>query len=84
MDETTSFEYISKRTSKILYLFKSQRSRQAISVTMYHPLNGHAVNWSPPQSNNILDTAGTLYHLKPSVSNHLYLKKSTLNCPFNS
>lgn len=53
--------------------FTSHRFLQPISVLIYHPLNDVAVNWMPPQSNIMLDTAGTAYHLKFNSENHLYL-----------
>ena len=53
--------------------FTSHRFLQPISVDIYHPLNAVAVNWMPPQSNIMLDTAGTAYHLKFNSENHLYL-----------
>ena len=62
------------RTSTLLYRDLSERSR-AISVPMYHPLNGAAVYSSPPQSNIIPLTAGRPYHLRPSSSNQGYLYK---------
>jgi len=53
-------------TSSRLYLCLSHRSLDAISVFIYHPLNGQPVNSNPPQSNFILATAGIQYHFKPS------------------
>lgn len=54
--------------------FTSHKFRQPISVDMYHPLNEVAENCIPPQSNNILLTAGNAYHLKLSSLNHSNLK----------
>lgn len=53
----------------------SHRLRQPISVLMYQPLKGAAVNWMPPQSNIMLETAGSAYHLSPSSSNQSKLKE---------
>lgn len=53
--------------------FTSHKFLQPISVDIYHPLKDVAVNWMPPQSNIIEDTAGTAYHLKFNSENHLYL-----------
>lgn len=61
-------------TSRIFKRLVSQRFRQPISVDMYHPLNAVAVNSMPPQSNSILDTAGTAYHRKLRSLNQSYLK----------
>ena len=40
-----------------------------ISVPIYQPLNGHAVNCNPPQSNIIELTAGNAYHFKFKSAN---------------
>ena len=56
-------------TVRRLYRILSHMSR-AISVPMYHPLKGIAVNSMPPQSSSIMLTAGTAYHFNPSSSNH--------------
>uniref|UniRef100_A0A182QLU0 Uncharacterized protein n=1 Tax=Anopheles farauti TaxID=69004 RepID=A0A182QLU0_9DIPT len=58
-------------TSSRLRRFASHRLRQPISVDIYHPLKAVAVNWMPPQSNNIDDTIGTAYHRRFSSANHL-------------
>ena len=50
------------------YRLTSQRSLP-ISVAMYQPLKGAAVNSSPPQSNAMLATAGSAYHFNPNSSN---------------
>lgn len=62
------------RTSRILNLCGSHRSREPISVTIYQPLKGAAGNSNPPTSNNMLETAGNAYHCKFSSENHGYLK----------
>ena len=49
-----------------LYLPSSQKFLVAISVTMYHPLNGAAEYLNPPKSRVMFETAGTPYHRKPS------------------
>lgn len=60
-------------TSVKFLRFGSNRFLQPISVDIYQPLNDVAVNWMPPQSNSIFDTAGNAYHLKFNSENHLYL-----------
>ena len=47
------------------------------------PLNGTAVNWSPPQSNAMEDTAGRAYHLNPSSSNQSNLSESRCTLRFH-
>lgn len=46
---------------------------------MYQPLNGMAVNCSPPQSKAMLDTAGNAYQRKSNSSNQSYLPKWNWN-----
>lgn len=60
-------------TSIKLYRLTSHKSLAPISVLMYQPLNGAAVNSNPPQSNTMFETAGTAYHFKLSLANHSYL-----------
>ena len=60
-------------TSSTLNRWGSHKSLVAISDTMYQPLKGAAGNSSPPQSNNMLETAGKQYQRKSRFSNHLYL-----------
>lgn len=55
--------------------FTSHKSRLPISVDMYQPLKAVAVNIIPPQSNIMLETAGSAYQRKPSSSNHSYLEE---------
>ena len=62
-------------TSIRFNLCVSRKSLDAISVPIYHPLNGHAVNSSPPQSNSRDETAGNAYHFKPSSAKLGNLKK---------
>lgn len=61
-------------TSKTLYLCGSHKFLHPISELMYQPLNGHAVNWIPPQSNSIPDTAGRQYHRRPKSANQSNLR----------
>lgn len=58
-------------TSSMLRRLVSHRFRHPISVDMYHPLKAVAVNWMPPQSNSIPDTAGSAYQRRFRSANHL-------------
>jgi hypothetical protein len=64
----------------------SHRFLQPISVLMYHPLKGAAVNSRPPQSNSMLATAGSAYQRRSSFSNqsNLRIEKPLYFMPHNS
>ena len=47
---------------------------------MYQPLKPQAGYTIPPQSNNMLLTAGTAYHSKPRSSNLGYLYATKIHC----
>lgn len=64
---------LQKITFRILYRCTSQKSRTPISVPMYQPLKGHAVNSRPPTSRSMLATAGSAYHFRSNSLNHSYL-----------
>ena len=71
--------YLSILTFSLLYLPMSHRSL-IISVLMYQPLKPQAGYTIPPQSNNMLLTAGTAYHSKPRSSNLGYLYATKMHC----
>lgn len=64
------------QTSSKFLLYVSHKLRHPISVAMYHPLNAVAVNWTPPQSNSMFETAGRAYHRSPIPPNQLNLRNS--------
>lgn len=66
-------------TFRMLYRCTSQKSRTPISVPMYQPLKGHAVNSRPPTSRSMLATAGSAYHFRSSSLNHSYLLNKRLD-----
>lgn len=66
-------------TCRMLYRCTSQKSRTPISVPMYQPLKGHAVNSRPPTSRSMLATAGSAYHFRSSSLNHSYLSSKHLD-----
>lgn len=72
--EPAGFPLPSALTSNTLYLCGSHKFLHPISELMYQPLNGHAVNWIPPQSNSIPDTAGRQYHRRPKSANQSNLQ----------
>lgn len=72
--EPAGFPLPSALTSNTLYLCGSHKFLHPISELMYQPLNGHAVNWIPPQSNSIPDTAGRQYHRRPKSANQSNLR----------
>lgn len=57
-------------TSVKFLLLTSHKFLHPISVDIYQPLKEVAVNWIPPQSNDMLDTAGNAYHRRSSSANH--------------
>ena len=73
------YYYFSILTFSLLYLPMSHKSL-IISVLMYQPLKPQAGYTIPPQSNNMLLTAGNAYHSKPRSSNLGYLYATKMHC----
>ena len=72
------YNYFTIFTFSLLYLPVSHKSL-IISVLMYQPLKPQAGYTIPPQSSDMLLTAGTAYHSKPRPSNLGYLHTTQIN-----
>lgn len=63
---------LARPTSNKFLRYVSHKLRHPISVAMYQPLKAVAVNWTPPQSNSMFETAGRAYQrssIAPNQSN---------------